>query len=407
MRILHVISSMAPSSGGPTSVVASLLVAQAHSGLNVAVCTTNHDNPTSKRLEATFLHSILPPAVAVHPFPAEVTSLLISRALRAWLKQNIDGFDLVHVHGLYRFPPTYAAWQARKQEVPYIIRPHGSLDPFLYGKSSRSVALKRLYERWFDLPNLHAAGAIHYTAEEERERAAYLKLHAPSFVIPNGVDWQLFEKLPERGSFRSAHKLGDTPLILFLGRLHLTKGLDILIPAFDAVRRTVPDAQLAIVGPENDDYGQKVRGWVRERGLDETVHFIGHLDSADVIQAYVDADVFVLPSYTENFGMTVVEAMACGRPVVISDQVNIHREVSAAGAGLVTRCDAIEVAQTLIGLLNDAGRRCAMGEAGRRMVQERYTWPPIVDALTREYQAVVERHRQGASSRKREWSSRA
>ena len=181
--------------------------------------------------------------------------------------------------------------------------------------------------------------------------------------------------------------------MLFLGRLHFKKGLDLLIPAFDALRQRVPGVQLVIAGPENDDYGQRVRGWVRERGLDAAVHFVGSLHGADVLQAYVDADVFALPSYTENFGMTVIEALACSVPVVISDQVNIHAEVSGAGAGLVTHCDAGEVAQALETLLVDADRRRAMGEAGRQLVKARFTWPAIVDALTAEYEQVIARHR--------------
>ena len=123
------------------------------------------------------------------------------------------------------------------------------------------------------------------------------------------------------------------------------------------------------------------------------MHFVGPLHGADVVQAYVDADVFALPSYTENFGMTVAEAMACALPVVISDQVNIHAEVAQAGAGLVTRCDVGEVADALLELLRDGERRRYMGEAGRRLVQERYTWPAIVEALTLEYEAIIERHR--------------
>lgn len=136
-----------------------------------------------------------------------------------------------------------------------------------------------------------------------------------------------------------------------------------------------------------------MRGWVRERGMAERVHFIGYLDGLQVIQAYVDADVFVLPSYTENFGLTVVEAMACGTPVVISDQVNIHPEIAAAGAGLVTTCDAEEVAQSMIALFADAALRRQMGEAGRCTARERYSWPPIVETLTREYEAVITRIR--------------
>jgi len=111
---------------------------------------------------------------------------------------------------------------------------------------------------------------------------------------------------------------------------------------------------------------------------------VGHLEAADVLQTYVDADVFVLPSYTENFGMTVVEveANACELPVVISDQLNIHNEVAGSGGGLITRCDVKEVSDAVLELLGDADWRTAMGRAGRCSVKARYVWPAIADALT-------------------------
>ena len=391
---------MAPSSGGPTQVLKELLIAQGTAGHQVCLATTDRDNPVNERLTQEYFAYLSSTIASVHAFPVAHSPMLFSPQLAHWLRRSLRRFDIVHVHGLYRFPPTCAAWQARRQGVPYIVRPHGSLDPYLYDKSTAGhVRLKRLYERWFDLPNLHAAGAIHYTAEEERERAAFLKLRAPSFVVPNGLDWERYRTLPARGALRARWGLGDAPLVLFLGRLHFKKGLDLLIPAFDTLRRQIPDAQLVIAGPENDDYGQQVRGWVGERNLQAAVHFVGPLQGADVVRAYVDADVFALPSYTENFGMTVVEALACALPVVISDQVNIHAEVSGAGAGLVTHCDADEVAQGLETLLNDAERRRAMGEAGRRLVQARYTWPAIVESLTAEYERVIERHPAGKISR--------
>ena len=392
MRILHVISTLAPSSGGPTSVVRDLAATQIDRGHEVTICTTDRGNPVRERLPDSYFRTLAATGVQIKEFPVVFAPLLLSPAAGRWLAASLNGFDIVHIHGLYRFPPTYAAWQARRQCVPYVIRPHGALDPYLYDKSARNLWLKRLYERRFDLPNLHAAGAIHYTAEDERERASFLKLRAPSFVVPNGLDWAQYATLPARGALRTRWGLGDAPLVLFLGRLHFKKGLDLLIPAFDALRQRVPGVQLVIAGPENDDYGQRVRGWVRERGLDAAVHFVGPLHGADVLQAYVDADVFALPSYTENFGMTVIEALACSVPVVISDQVNIHAEVSGAGAGLVTRCDADEVAQALETLLVDADRRRAMGEAGRQLVKARFTWPAIVDALTAEYEQVIARH---------------
>ena len=266
------------------------------------------------------------------------------------------------------------------------------MDPYLYAKSSKSVWLKRLYERIFDFPNLNAAGAIHYTAEEERDKASFLGLKAPSFIVPNGLDWQRYAHLPERGKLRGKLGLGNAPLVLFLGRIHFKKGLDLLVEAFDGVRRRVPGVQLVIAGPENDDYGAKVRLWVKERGMEEQAHFVGMLQGEDVLQAYVDSDVFALPSYTENFGMTVAEAMACALPVVISDQVNIHADVKGAGAGIVTRCNAGEVAAALIELLADRELRQRMGEAGRQYVQDTWTWEVVAGSLVNEYEGVIRRH---------------
>ncbi|MDE2464400.1 MAG: glycosyltransferase [Alphaproteobacteria bacterium] len=399
MRILHVISTMAPSSGGPTAVMAGLLPAQVHDGLDVVLCTTDRDNPSSKRLDAASVHGRLAPAIATHVFPAEMPSLLISRALRAWLRRNIDHFDLVHAHGLYRFPSTYAVRLARRCGVPSVICPHGSLDPFLYRQSARSVLLKRLWERWFDLPNLHGASAIHYTTEDERQRAAFLKLRAPSFVVPIGLDWSRYAGLPARGAFRAKLGIGDSPLVLFLSRLNFKKGLDLLVPAFAQVRARFPDAVLALVGPDNEGYGAKVRGWVMEHGLQDAVRFVDYIEGEQVLQAYVDADVFALPSYTENFGMVVAESLACGTPVVISDQVNIHGEVSGAGAGLITRCDAGEVAEALCTLLGDAPRRRVMGAAGRALVQRQWTWDVVASQLTAEYETIIARHRDARSTR--------
>ncbi|MDT5019021.1 MAG: hypothetical protein QOD39_5181 [Mycobacterium sp.] len=391
MRILHVLETLSPRYGGPAVLLPQLAKAQTTAGHEVVIATTTADHPRGIYHEPGW-DTLADGTVKVFYASVDFAPLLVTRSLATYLRRNIAEFDLVNVHGLYRFPTTYAASLARRRGVPYVVIPHGSLDPYLYEKSTTGkLRLKRLYERMFTMPNLQAANAIHYTAEEERERVAFLNLQAPSFVVPNGLDWEPYRVLPPRGALRSRWGLGEAPVVLFLGRLHVKKGLDLLIPAFDKVRRNEPDAQLVIAGPENDDYGKSVRGWVTERGLDSITHFVGTLHGPDVRQAYVDADVFALPSYTENFGVAVAEAMACACPVVISDQVNIHAAISSAGAGLVTRCDIEETAEALQTLLRDAGRRVDMGRAGRQLVQERYVWPAIVDALTKEYEAAIER----------------
>lgn len=320
--------------------------------------------------------------------------LLFSRSFYTHLQNEIANYDILHIHGLYRFPVTCAAWLARTRKIPYIICPHGSLDPFLFRQSRFgrwAVPFKRLYERLFDIPNLHRASAVLYTAKEELERAAFLKLRAPAVVVPNGIDWSQYTSLPERGLFRNRFKLdAETPLVLFLGRINFKKGLDLLVPAFARVLKKVPAARLTLVGPDNEAYGVKVQKWCREQDIADKVIFVGYLGPKEVKQAYVDADVFVLPSYTENFGMTVVEAMACCCPVVISDQVNIWREVQEEGAGLVVGLDPVEIAKAICRVLKDKESAAEMGTRGRLAAERRYSWPQIVDQLTDVYRKLIE-----------------
>jgi glycosyltransferase involved in cell wall biosynthesis len=373
-------------------VLRQLAEAQANAGLEVVVATTNMNSLTETGVyRDPGWDTLANGAVPIFYGAAHIPQIMFSYSLGHYLRKNIPNFDVVHVHGFYRFPTTFAAYWSRRQGIPYIIRPHGALDPYVYDKSAAPLRLKRLYERRFDMPNLQAASAVHYTAEDERVRTSALGLRSPSFVIPNGLDWERYRALPERGELRSRLGIGNAPIVLFLGRMHFKKGLDLLVPAFQQVCRARPDARLLIVGHDDDGYEKKVRRWVSERGLDSVVHFVGPLQGVDVSRAYVDADVFVLPSYTENFGMAVVEAMGCGLPVVISDQVNIHHEISESRSGLVTHCDAGEVANAVLSILSDPDLARRMGIAGRRLVEERYSWPHVTQALTTEYERAIAR----------------
>ncbi|MBN1548322.1 MAG: glycosyltransferase [Syntrophaceae bacterium] len=382
------IQSLDVKQGGIVSVLQGLARAQAFAGHRVTVYTTedyvgkpNHDSVQEIS------------GVAVDSFPISFRPLLFSHALYRRLRNDLSKFDILHIHGLYRFPVTCAALRARKARVPYIIMPHGSLDPFLYKQSyygKWALPLKRLYERLFDIPNLNHASAILYTAKEEAERAAFLGLHAPAVIVPNGIDWELYAELPDRGLFRRSISLeGKNPLVLFLGRVNFKKGLDLLVPSFARVLEKFPDTCLAVVGPDNEGYGLKVRQWCREQGIADKVIFVGHLDPEEVKQAYVDADVFVLPSYTENFGMTVVEAMACRCPVVISDQVNIWREIRDEEAGLVVGLNPMEIADAICQVLTNKATANEMGKRGRVAAEKRYAWPHIVDRMTDVYRRLI------------------
>lgn len=389
MKILHVIQTLSSRYGGPVTLLKALARQQVLSGDEVTICTTNADYPTGL-LKVPTDKPVYDNGVFIWYHPVQSQPLLISYPFSRWIRSSIEKFDVVHIQGLYRFPVTYAAWVARKSGVPYVITPQGSLDPFLYKQSRYSVLLKRLYERLFDFPNINGASVINYTAQHELERAKYLKFTAPTAIVPNGIDWHLYDKLPAMGSFRKSIGLDmDTPLALFLGRINFKKGIDLLAPGFSIVNKFLPNARLAVVGPDNEGRVPNLRQEFQKKGIESNVHIVDHLNAEQVRQAYVDADVFLLPSYTENFGMTVVEAMACGCPVVISDQVNIWPDIECSGAGIVVPLSPLKIAQALLTILNDRNLARRMGMAGRKLGQNRFAYDKIVEKIAQMYKTIT------------------
>ncbi|HSR25398.1 MAG TPA: glycosyltransferase, partial [Candidatus Eisenbacteria bacterium] len=299
------------------------------------------------------------------------------------LHDRVGEFDVVHVHSLYLYTTLAACREARRTGVPYVVRPHGTLDPYL---RRRHRVRKAVGDRLVQRRLLDGAAAIHFTSEDERALAAPLGLRAPGVVVPLGVDAGEFERLPARGSFRARHPgLSDRRLVVFLGRVTPKKGLDLLVRAFSEVAREVPDAHLVIAGPDDHGYAGTVERLVREMRLRDRATLAGMLVGREKLALLADTDVWVLPSYTENFAIAAVEAMACGLPVVISDRVNIHREVAAAGAGLVTGCDAGQVAAAIRRVLDDGALRCRLAAAGPALVRGTFTWTAAAGRLTALY----------------------
>ena len=193
--------------------------------------------------------------------------------------------------------------------------------------------------------------------------------------MPLGVNPAEFDALPPRGSFRALHpQLGSRRLVVFLGRVTPKKGLDVLVAAFARVAAEVPDAHLVIAGPDDGGHGRTVRRMIDALGLRERTTTTGMVAGREKLALLADADVWVLPSYTENFAIAAVEALASGAPVVISDRVNIHRDVAGAGAGLVTPCDPAAVAAAIARVLGDAGLRERLRAAGPALVRRSFTW---------------------------------
>ena len=385
IRIVHVIASIASRTGGPAKAVRDMARAVAARGHEVEIQTTDRDMNDDERARLSGASVDRGVALHVHPqgFPA---TLAVSWPLARALDATIPKADVVHIHSLYLFHVWYAARVARRAHVPYLLRPHGSLDPFLW---KRHRARKALVEWAFQNRVIDGAAALHWTAEAEMRLAEPYSRGAKGVVVPNGIDMADYVDLPPRGRFIARHPaLAGTKPVLFLSRLNFKKGLDVLIPAFRKARDADPALRLVIAGPD-DGFETQARALVAKHGLEADTLWPGMLEGADKLAAFVDCAVFALPSWSENFGIAIVEAMACGAPVAISDRVNIWREIEAAGAGLVSPPEVDALAAHILLLANDPARARRMGEAGRKLAAERYDWAKVAERLETVYREVA------------------
>lgn len=391
MRILHVIASLSLRDGGPPKACVEMARAVARRGHEVALYTT-HIAEDSAAETALTPEQAARDGLILRSFPRHFPKgWSASFGLGRALKQDIPGFDLVHCHSLY----LYHSWRVpvfcRRFGVPYLIRPHGTLDPFI---RRRHRLKKAILDAVYQQAAYRHAAALHYTtAEEQRLAEPAIKAQVPGVVIPNGLDAEAFAPLPPRGAFRARHpEIGDRTLLLFLSRINFKKGLDVLAQALGRLRarRPAEDWHLVLAGPDNEGLGTQVRAWLQEAGVLERVTFTGMVLGEEKRELLADADLFVLPSYSENFGIAVVEAAAAGLPLVISDAINIAPEAKAAGAALVSPAgDAEAVAADLMRLLDDADERQALAAAAQPFAR-RYEWDRIAVRLEEVYEGAVE-----------------
>jgi glycosyltransferase involved in cell wall biosynthesis len=327
-------------------------------------------------------------------------------------KENLRGFDIVHIHALWNYPAAAAAHYCRKYGVPYIITLHGLLYPYTYQKRQWK---KMPYYYLIARRDLKRASLLHFTTEDERAKCLPLwALSNPSCVVYNAIDTAEFSSLPPREALsRRYPQCKNKTVVLFLGRIHWKKGIDFLVEAFAALWAKRKDIHLVLAGNSEAGYGDKMKQLIRDRGLayvdisgagattgpvaqEPQVTFTGMVMGAQKAELFAGSDMFVLPSHSENFGMSVAEAMACGLPVIVSDQVAVCAEVLAAGAGIAVKPAAVSVEQGLSELLDDKEKRSRMGENGKRLVAEKFSLEKVGRGMLGAYnQVLAEKHRSG------------
>ena len=384
VKVLHVIPSIGPLRGGPSVVLPSMARSLVRAGLEVTIVTTD-DNGPDAHLDVPRGEPIMEEGVTVWYFRRQTRFYTFSFPLARWLARHVREYDLVHIHALFSYAALPASISAAQTGVPYIVRPLGTLSR--WGTQQRRPLLKRLSFYLIESRILASAAAIHYTSEQERREAIELGAGGVSRVIPIGVDPFDFAFLPPPDQFVRAHPtLAGRTVILFLSRLDEKKGLDLLLPAFANALAGCPDIALVIAGSGARGFERRLRESAQRLGIQDALVWPGFLSGRDKLAALSAADAFVLPSYSENFGIAAVEAMAAGRAVLLSDQVAVSAEVKRLDAGLVVPCDVDALSAALERLIRDADLRRKLAENGHTLVEQRFS----SEAVTREVVALYD-----------------
>lgn len=392
LSVLHIALSLSPAFGGAPEAAIGLCTALARQGVRTSLYVTDLDElgqwSPLRRPQTSAAHGTTTAGagVDVRVFPTVGPSrFAYSLAMDRELRRTVAGFDVVHIHSLYRHSTLLGADHAFRVGVPYIVCPHGVLDPY---HRARRRYRKFAYDLLVQRRRINRASAIHFTSRRELELAAEVGLKPPALLVPAGIDLGNFENLPPRGAFRLKHpELIDKQLIVFLGRLAPQKGLDLLVKAFSIIATRHPNARLVLAGPDEGGHARRVVSWLNDVGLANRATFLGMIVGIAKLELLADTDVWVLPSYAENFGIAAVEAMACGLPIIISDRVGIADDVLEAKAGLVVPCAAEQLSEALCTVL-ESSQSQALGIAGKRLVHQRFTWEVAATRMIEAYERI-------------------
>jgi glycosyltransferase involved in cell wall biosynthesis len=385
MKILHIIPAYFPTThyAGPIGVAHSLNKSLVENNHRVVVFTTNMDG--DKCLSVPIGIPQFLDGVEVWYFPVNIRFWFYSYKMHLAIRSKLKDFDLIHITSVFLAISTLGSFYARKFLKPYIISPHGSL---MIEPLKKFKLKKFLYLSFIENKNLLGAAKIHFTANIEKKEYELSELPIKdSFIIPNFL--ATIKNFPTIGSFRK--KFGfklDDKLVLSLSRLNWKKGFDTLIPAFKEVIKKNPKAKLIIAGEDEGGYRDKIEKSVIENNLQEVVFFVGELDGDNKISAYLDSDVFVLPSYAENFAMTVLEAAQCSLPSVVTPMVGLAEDIKKNKAGLVVEKKADLFAEAILDLISDNNKRLEMGK-NSKLMSENFTPEKLAPLWDREYYSII------------------
>ena len=374
LKILQVLPTLNPNAGGVASAVLSLSRGLARRGHKIDIVVL--DDPVAPWLANSDL--------TLHPLGAGLTNYCYSPKLLPWLRKNGGDYDCVIVNGLWQYL-SFATWRRfGGSPIPYYVFPHGMLDPWF----KRTYPLKHLkkwcYWPWAEYRVLRDAQAVIFTSEQERAEAkeSFWLYRCREKISPLGVDAPTSISSSMKEDFLAKFsQLRDQQTLLFLGRLHPKKGCDIAIEALAALSGT-QNLSLVLAGPDQIGWQQELEKLTAKLGVESRVIFTGMLEGDMKQGALGNAEALLLPSHQENFGMAVVDALAAGLPVLISNRINIWREIEADRAGYVENDDVSGVKSLIERWINTPSeQRDAMRSNARQCFINRFEISRAVDSL--------------------------
>ncbi len=385
MKVLHVIPSVSERSGGPGQAIIPMCRSLQEQGVEVLIATTDAGLNEAITLRAPGSHKGIPTIF----FPLQWgQSFKYSRPLAVWAEANVKTFDVVHIHAVFNHASVAAARACRRHDVPYLVRPLGTLDPWsMKQKPLRKMLFWQLAARQM----LRGAAAIHYTAAGEQNATEQSLGLNHGTVVPLGIEPEIADRPLDLENFaREFPGLVTHPYVLVLSRLHRKKGLDVFLDAFLALtqQREFRHWRLVLAGEGPVDYVNLLKKMVESRNAGELVVFPGWLDSEKKNYILRHASLVALPSYHENFGLCIMEAMACSVPVLVSPHVSLAREIEAAGAGWIAAVENVAIEATLREALGSEARRTRRGLAGKNVSGD-FAWSSVASQLLIVYSAVL------------------
>jgi glycosyltransferase involved in cell wall biosynthesis len=391
MRVLHVIPSYEPAwpFGGTVTATSQLCRALARQGVDVTVYTTDADGKGG-HLDVPLNETVDLGGVKVRYFRCDfgVKKAFYSRSLSKKLKETIKDFDLVHVSAIWQWIQVDVYKICKSFSKPYMVSVHGSFSPWPW---NQSLIRKRLYWHLFGKGTIKNSTAIHFTTEDERLKsftAVPLLKKIPSFIVPNGINTK---KIKREKNIKDRLSISKNKFVLlFIGRIHRTKGIHFVLEALKKLKDK--KFLLLIVGHKEDaDY---VKLLIKLSGeLQNQVIWHEPIARDEVWDFYYSSDLFVLPSHGENFGMAVVESMACGLPVLISKNVGIWREVQSDDAGIIVDQDADEIAKVLLELSDNTRDLNKVSQNTRRTATDRYDIEKVASLMIKAYTDVLSKRK--------------